>query len=173
MVSCGTLITDPNICAMLFNIVFPWIFSFAIIYGIALRSNVFGSADTPAARGVSGIIGIVAGFFVVMTAGPSIGAFLASLSEAVVVFLSVLVGIVLVFAVINPKLLEALSGKEGLAIAAILILIAGIIISGYSTNFAFITLSGDLLALIIILIIIGALVWFVTAAPGEKPKEQQ
>ena len=164
MVSCAPLIASQSICELLFNTVFPWVFSFAIIYGLALRSNVFGGPETPAARGVSGIIGLVAGFLIVMAFGSSFGAFLAAVNGTIVMFAAVLLGIVLLFAMINPTLLGDFKGKQGLAVAAVLILIAGAIVSSFSLpTFSAIAFGQDMLALIIILIVVGTIVWFVSA----------
>ncbi len=175
MVTCGNIITDPNICSMLFNTVFPWIFSFAIFYGLLIKSEIFGGADKPVARGVSGIIGIVAGFLIVVSFGPAFGAFLASVSGTIVMFASVIIGIVMLFTIINPDLLKG-KGEFSwakLSVVAAIILIAGAIISGYSwPTFTFMTFGTDLLALAIILIIIGVLVWFVTATGGGGTSEE-
>lgn len=181
MVSCAPLIASQSICELLFNTVFPWIFSFAIFYGLLIKSNVFGNADSAVARGTSGIISIVAGFLIVIAFGPSFGAFLAAVNGTIVMFASVIIGIVMLFAIINPNLLALKKGKDekegpgwkNLAVVAAIILIAGAIISGFSLpTFTFMTFGMDLLALAIILIVIGALVWFVTATGPREKKEE-
>jgi len=168
MVYSFPLITDPNV--LLYQVVFPWIFCFAIIYGLLLRSKIFGEATDKTARGVSGIIGLVAGYLIVMGFGPSIGAFLANISASTVMFLTVIMGIVLVITLINP---DFLTGKElkkvsptSIGILVVIIVAAWLILSGVGSGIGWYNLyffQQDLLALIIVLIVIGIMMWFVTS----------
>ncbi|MCD6274798.1 MAG: hypothetical protein J7J15_02110 [Candidatus Aenigmarchaeota archaeon] len=168
MVYSFPLITDPNV--LLYQVVFPWIFCFAIIYGLLLRSKIFGEANDKTARGVSGIIGLVAGYLIVMGFGSSIGTFLANISASTVMFLTVIMGIVLVITLINP---DFLTGKElkkvsptSIGILVVIIVAAWLILSGIGSGIGWYNLYSfqqDILALIIVIIIIGIMMWFVTS----------
>jgi len=161
MVYCEPLITDPNICNILVNVILPWIFSFAIIYGLVLRSKAFGDSADATNRGISGLMGAAGAFLIVLAVGPTIGAFLTSVSVTIVMYAAVILGIVMLFAIINPDLLREFTGTKGLIIIVSLILIGGLFGGLYSSMTA-IQVTQDLIVLIITLLLFIGIVWFVT-----------
>ena len=160
-------IADQSICSLLYEVVFPWIFCFAVIFGLLLRSKIFGKEDNKTARGVSAIIGLVAGYLIVFGFGQTIGAFLAGITAGTVMFATVIIGIVLLITIINPEILSKYEGgwKSWVVIGGI-ILVAWLVLGGATIGFSY-QLTQDLIALIIILGVIGAVVWFVSAT-GDK-----
>jgi len=172
MVTCEPLITDPSICNFLVGTILPWIFSFAIVYGLVLRSKVFGEASDAVARGISGIIGAVAAFLVTMAAGPSIGNFLTTISGSVVMYAAVILGIVMLFAIVNPELLRKYEGGKGLALIVCIIAVAGLVISYLTPGATPLRISQDLIVLIITLIVIAGVVWFAVGLEGKKEEQQ-
>ena len=179
-------ITAPGICRMLYEVIFPWIFCFAIIFGLLIRSKIFGTdTNDQTNRGVSAIIGLVAGFLIVMGFGPSMGIFLASVSASTVMFLAVVMGIILVITMINPGFVYG--GGEGkvtwksAGIIGLIIVVAWLIISGSGSGlgwYSWYSIQQDLLALAIVIIVIGLMMWFVMgstgggAAPSGNEKQQ-
>ncbi len=182
---CG-FIAKPSVCRILYEFAFPWIFSFAIIFGLLLRSKIFGTSDDKTARGVSGIIGLVAGFLIVMTYGPTIGAFLAGITGTTVMYLTVIMGLILIITIVKPDWIigtgkdlgegkgkdTGFSGWHAWALIIGLVILAWIIINGYvgGMNWFYFGFTQDLIALIIIFIVIGAMMWFITNT--ETPKNE-
>ena len=167
---CG-FIADPNVCRILYEFAFPWIFCFAIFFGLLLRAKIFGDSDDKTARGVSGIIGLVAGFLIVMAFGPTMGAFLSGITAATVMYLTVIMGLILIITIIKPEWLHKFEGWHAWALIIGLVIIAWMIINGAvgGINWFYFGLTQDLIALIIIFIVIGAMMWFITNT--ETPKE--
>jgi hypothetical protein len=173
MVSCAPLILDPSICNFLVGTIFPWIFSFAIVYGLVLRSKVFGETADTVARGVAGLIGVVVAFLVTMAAGPTIASFLTSVSGTVIMYATIILGIVMLFAIVNPGLLGEFKEWKGLAIIIVLILIAGLIVSGFTPGITTIQITQDLAVLLVTLLLLAGIVWFVTRGGGTPaPKTE-
>jgi len=174
MATCAPLISDPNICNILVGTILPWVFSFAIVYGLILRSKVFGEPSDPVSRGISGIIGVVAAFLITLTAGPAIGGFLTAISGTVVMYAAVILGMVMLFAIINPGLLRSYSGGKSLALIIAIIIVAGLIISFYTPGTTSFRITQDLVVLIITLLVIVGIVWLVVGGKsGNSPAPSQ
>ncbi|OYT43358.1 MAG: hypothetical protein B6U88_01230 [Candidatus Aenigmarchaeota archaeon ex4484_56] len=167
MVYACAFIADQSVCSLLYEVVFPWIFCFAVIFGLLLKSKIFGKEDNKTARGVSAIIGLVAGYLIVIGFGSTIGAFLAGVTAGTVMFATVIIGIVLLITIINPGILSKYKGKEAWVVIGGIILIAWFVLSGATIGFGY-QLTQDLIALIIILGVIGAVAWFVNATGSKK-----
>ncbi|OYT42767.1 MAG: hypothetical protein B6U88_02825 [Candidatus Aenigmarchaeota archaeon ex4484_56] len=163
MVYACAFIADQSVCSLLYEVVFPWIFCFAVIFGLLLRSEIFGKENNKTARGVSAIIGLVAGYLIVMGFGSTIGAFLAGITAGTVMFATVIIGIVLLITIINPEILSEYEegGWKSWVVIGGIILIAWLVLSGATIGLSY-QLTQDLIALIIILGVIGAVAWFVS-----------
>ncbi len=177
---CG-FIASPSVCRILYEFAFPWIFCFAIFFGLLLRAKIFGVDDdgkaTKTARGVAGIIGLVAGFLIVMSFGPAMGTFISGITATTVMYLTVIMGLILIITIVKPDWIigtgKGEPGKEdtgfkgGHAWALIigLVILAWMIINGYvgGINWFYFGLTQDLIALIIIFIVIGAIMWFINS----------
>ncbi|MCK4429334.1 MAG: hypothetical protein KAU95_03080 [Candidatus Aenigmarchaeota archaeon] len=168
---CG-FIADPNLCRILYEMVFPWIFCFAMIFGLLIRSKIFGEDKT--ARGVSGIIGLIAGYLIIMTYGPAMGGFLATMTGGTVMFATVLMGIILVITMINPAFIEGFSKEHSLKAVGLIValcVIAWLILGGSvgGMNWYSMYLTQDLAAFVIILIVVGIMAWFIGITDGGAP----
>jgi len=171
---CG-FIANPNVCRILYEFAFPWIFSFAIIFGLLLRSKIFGTSDDKTARGVSGIIGLVAGFLIVMTYGPTIGAFLAGITGTTVMYLTVIMGLILIITIVKPDWIDKFEGWHAWALIIGLVIITWLIINGSVSgmNWFYFGFTQDLIALIIIFIVIGAMMWFINSTDGNGGNNEE
>ncbi|MCK4729867.1 MAG: hypothetical protein KAT28_00970 [Candidatus Aenigmarchaeota archaeon] len=176
---CG-FIASPSVCRILYEFAFPWIFCFAIFFGLLLRAKIFGPSEDKTARGVSGIIGLVAGFLIVMAYGSTMGAFLAGITAGTVMYLTVIMGLILVITIVKPEWIEKFEGKSAWALIIGLVVITWMIINGVvgGMNWFYFGLTQDLIALIIIFIVIGAMMWFInntetkpTPPAGKKQGE--
>lgn len=81
-----------------FEFLLPWLFAFAIVFGLLIKAHIFGDAN----KKVSGVLAIVIAFFVAAFAGPQMAAYFTVLFAGfstvaaailVVVLLVALVGI--------------------------------------------------------------------------------
>lgn len=162
---------------MLYNIIFPWVISFAIIFGLLMKTAIFG--DGKDARGVSGLIALAIGFFVSAYSpwGSTIGGFFIASSGTLMMFLMVILGLLLIIGLINPDYLkEYLSGPKGLIYLVALVLIAWALLGGWlGGGISFYALiKQDIFALAIILAVVGAMWWFVMQGDdgdGKKKKK--
>ncbi|MGC9310277.1 MAG: hypothetical protein ACP5E4_00980 [Candidatus Aenigmatarchaeota archaeon] len=176
---CANIGLSANLCGMLYNTIFPWVLTFAVIFGLLMKSKVFGETGKDA-RGVSGIIALVMGFLVtafVPGYGQTIGSFFINTSGTLMMFLMVILGLLLVIGLVNKDYLSNyLTGTKGLIYLVAIVLIAWMLLGGWlGGGVSFYALfKQDLFALIIILAVIAAMWYFVmggdTGTPGEKPE---
>lgn len=66
------------------NFLLPWIFTFAIVYGLLSKANIFGTAN----QKISVALSFVIAFFVTVTGGPQIGAFFINLFGGAATFIA-------------------------------------------------------------------------------------
>lgn len=171
--ACTILGLSGPLCTMLYEMIFPWVFTFAIIFGLLIKSGIFG--DDKTARGVSGIIAVVLGFFLTAFTpwGSTVGMFFINASGITVMFLTAILGILLVLTLINPQLFKGGITTKMFIPALIVIFIAWLLLGGLTGGIGWYgSFAGqDLVALLIILAVIGAMMWFVTSSEsGDKPK---
>ncbi len=175
--ACTVLGLSGQLCTMLYEVIFPWVLTFAIIFGLLIKTGLFkGQSDDKTARGVSGIISLVIGFFLVAFTpwGSSIGQFFVMASGTTMMFLMVILGIMLVIGLFSPKLLEAGTGWKGPATLIGIVFVAWLLLGGAfggGTSWFYYGMWNDIVALVIILIVIGLMMWFVTSGGGEGKDE--
>ena len=80
---------------------------------------------------------------------------------------SVILGIVMLFAIVNPELLRGYTGGKGLALIVCIIAVAGLVISYLTPGATPLRISQDLIVLIITLIVIAGVVWFAVGLEGK------
>ncbi len=180
-IACTTLGISGQLCTLLYELIFPWVLTFAIIFGLLMKTGLFGESSEPTARGASGLIALALGFFLVSFTpwGSSVGQFFISASGMTMMFLVAVLGIVLVIELAAPGYLNEL--KEGKKVLPLIIIIfaAWAILggltggAGWYSGFA----GQDLVALIIILAVIGLMMWFVIGTgqggAGGKTEEKK
>jgi hypothetical protein len=151
---------------MLYELIFPWVLTFAIVFGLLIKTKLFGTDQT--GRGVSGIISLALGFFLVAFTpwGSSVGQFFISASGITVMFLIAILGIALVVELAAPKYMEELEGGKKTLALIIIIFAAWVILGGLTGGVGWYSgfAGQDLVALIIILAVIGVMMWFVTSS---------
>ena len=152
---CG-FIASPSVCRILYEFAFPWIFCFAIFFGLLLRAKIFGDEKDKTARGVSGIIGLVAGFLIVMAFGPAMGAFLSGITAATVMYLTVIMGLILVITIVKPDWIDKFDGWHAWALIIGLVILAWMVINSVTmgVNWFYFGFTQDLIALIIMVMLL-------------------
>lgn len=159
----------------LFQYLFPFLLSLAIVYGAL--SYALGDKLK---KGPVGLISIVLSFFVMLYASsePMIVGFFATLGGTTLIVASGFLVIVILLGLAGFKLHEVFSGdymKWFLVFAVILI---GVILFFGASGGNFINVPGfivnsDFTVFIIVILIIALAMWFMTKeGGGEKPKEE-
>jgi len=178
--ACTVLGISGQLCTMLYELIFPWVLTFAIIFGLLIKSGIFKTEDTKTSRGVPGIISLALAFFLVQFTpwGSSIGQFFVAASGTTMLFLTAVLGIMLVITLISPKTVseEFMKGWKAPVTIIVILIAAWLIIGGAfggGINWYYTGMMQDLVALVIILIMIGAVMWFVTSGTKEEEKQKQ
>ncbi len=168
--ACTILGLTGQMCGLLYELIFPWVLTFAIIFGLLMRTKLFGEPDSSTARGASGLIALALGFFLVSFTpwGSSVGQFFISASGMTMIFLVAILGIVLVVELAAPDYLKNLTGGTKALSLIIIIFAAWVILGGLTGGVTWYSgfAGQDLVALIIILAVIGVMMWFVTSTGG-------
>lgn len=170
---CTYLGLSSGLCNMLFEVIFPWILSFAIIYGLLELSKPFG---TTGGR-INGIVALVLGFFVTAF-NPwrgSIGAFFTVASGTIMMFLVAILGLILVASLAGWNFFKEWrdhSGGKGFIVLIVLIFIAWLLLSGWLGGglSVYSMFKQDTMALIVLVAVIAAMWWFVGAGSKEQTK---
>lgn len=154
-----------------YGFLLPWIFTFAIVYGLLMKTSMFGGAH----KQVSVALSFVIAFFVTGVGGPELALFFTSLFGGASVFLAGILVIILFVALLGYE------GKAGKAAyghwaALILVIIIGIILFLGSTGtfVGAIFLDATTATVIFWLIIIIVAAFLITKggqAPTQKGKE--
>jgi hypothetical protein len=144
----------------------PWIFTFAIVYGLLLKLDLFGGDS----KKISGALAFVMAFFVTGVGGPQLALFFTSLFGGASMFLAGILVIILFATLVGVKA-ERYSNLGALAI----VIIAGIVLFlGSSGQFIAISFIGpDIASAIFWLVIIIVAIYFVmheTAPKGGTKK---
>ncbi|MBI4894972.1 MAG: hypothetical protein HY831_00630 [Candidatus Aenigmarchaeota archaeon] len=146
-----------------YDFLLPWIFTFAVVYGLLIVANIFG----PVNKKISAALALVAAFFVTAFAGRQLAAFFITLfGNATVILAGILVIILLLVMVgFDHK------AKLGRSSVMIVLIIIGVILFIVSTGAAsgigyWGLLSPDMIALIIVLIVIIAAVYMIMREDG-------
>ena len=82
-----------------FEFLLPWLFTFAVVYGLLAKADLFGGANTR----VSALIGIIAAFFITPYAGPWLASYFSTIFAGASVILAAILTVVLFAAMIGIK----------------------------------------------------------------------
>ncbi len=147
-----------------YNFLLPWLFTFAIVYGLLIKANLFGDAN----KKVSGALAFVIAFFVTGLAGPAMAAFFISIFGGASIFLAGILVIILFLAMVGWT--PPGKGGSGWKVALIILVVIGVILFLVATG-SFVTgvaLNDTTIAAIFVIVIIGIAMWFITKEEGEK-----
>lgn len=150
-----------------YGFLLPWLFTFAIVYGLLAKLDIFGKKNDK----ISLALAFVIAFFVTGAAGPQLAAFFINLFGGASVYLAGILVIILFMAMLGYKL-EKLQHN----IYVIVVIIIGILLflgsSGYFTGYVVLDSSVATLAFWLIIIVIA--VYMIVHEPPkaeEKKKE--
>lgn len=143
----------------------PWIFTFAIVYGLLMKLEVFGDQK----KKIAGALAFVIAFFVTGVGGPQLAFFFTSLFGGASMFLAGILVIILFATLLGVK------GKlTNLAALVVVIIIGVALFLASSGQFIAVSVIGpDIASAIFWLVIIIVAIYFVMheAVPeaGKKP----
>jgi len=164
---CTSLGISGQLCSMLYMVIFPWVLTFAVVFGLLIKSKLFEGKDDKSntSRGVSGLVALAIGFFVtafVPGYGGLIGNFFINMSGNLMMILFVILGIMLVISLTGVKILNDKSGTwSNLLFLLGIVVVAWFLLGNIFGRLSFSALVGqDAFALVIILAIIGGMWWF-------------
>ena len=172
-----------TLCQLLYEQVLPFLFSFAVIYALVLKTKVLGEESKPYVRGAAAIVSLVLSFFLITTTPYSLGLgttfaqLFANVSGTTVTFLVVILGVLIIlglFGIGSEELQEAKNWKKfiipGIIILFVLWVLGGGAVWGYWTYSIY-----DIIWTVIILGIVLFAVWLVVGGGKEEgaPQQQQ
>jgi len=143
-----------------FEFLLPWLFVFAIVFGLLTRVGLFGEAN----KRVSGIIAIVLAFFITPFAGPALTSYFATLSAGTAIILAALLTVVLFAAMFGLGMEELKSKKYAfpimIVIAAVIFFIA---LGGKMLN---LTIGSSTLTIVFIVALVIGAIWYISGGTG-------
>ncbi len=152
-----------------YDFILPWLFAFAVIYGLLVKSKVIADEKKP---GVNGLIAIVIAFFLTAYTpyGTTLGVWFTEVFGMGVLFIAILLIIVLFAAIFGITEFKTENLKGYVPILAILLLIwlfwtgwigvSGAVPIGIS--------AGELTATLFVVAVFIIAIWFVTWEKGSK-----
>lgn len=156
-----------------FDFLLPWLFTFAVVFGILNKAGLFGDKDN---RRISAAIALVAAFFVTGFAGQQLANFFISIfGGAAMIFAGILVIMIFIGLVgHDPKSLAKTGSLVVLIIVGIVLWLLSV---GVAKGVGFLpVLSPDLIAFVLVIVVIVLAVWVIVRegkpeAAGKKPGE--
>ena len=169
-----------TLCQLLYEQVLPFLFSFAVIYALVLKTKVLGEESKPYVRGAAAIVSLVLSFFLITTTPYSLGLgttfaqLFANVSGTTVTFLVVILGVLIIlglFGIGSTELQEAKNWKKFI-IPGIIILFVLWVLGGGAAGYGMYSIY-DIVWTVIILGIVLYAVWLVVGEGKTEDKEKE
>ncbi len=138
------------------NFMLPWIFTFAIVYGLLFKAKIFGDANAK----VSVALAFVLAFFVTASGGPQIGAFFMSLFGGAATFIAGILVIVLFITLVGYKTPD--SDKTPAIVIGVLVILGVILFLVSQGPVSGFRLDQDTASLIFWGVLILAVIYYMT-----------
>jgi len=133
----------------------PWIFTFAIVYGLLSKANIFGGDN----KRISAALAFVVAFFVTAVGGPQLALFFTSIFGGASMFLAGILVIILFLAMLGRPIGEL--HKNMWAVAAVVILGIMLFLASSGQFVSVAVIGPDIAGLVFWLIIIVVAIYFV------------
>ena len=145
-----------------YNLILPWIFTFAVVFGLLVKINLFGDQVN---KRVSAALAFVIAFFVTGFAGPQLASFFITIFGGASIVIAGILVILLFLAMAGW--IPTMQGPKGtgwkaalailIAIGVLLFLLSsGVIVTG-------VALTSDIVLFIFVIVIIVLAIYFITA----------
>ena len=143
-----------------YGFLLPWLFSFAIVYGLLMKAKLFGDAS---AR-VNIALAFVVAFFVTGLGGPMLASFFVNLFGGAAIFLAGILVFLLFVTLVGTKN-SYHTGYLGFIVILIVAVVLFLTSSGTFSGFVF--LDSGTTALLFWLVVIIAAAWLITRESGS------
>ncbi len=134
-----------------FGFLLPWVFIFAVVYGLLTKSKFFDNAR------ISGVIALVFAFFVIGFGGPWLAGFFVNLFGYAAVIIAGILVIALFVTMSGGNFSKLFDNK---AAAAVLVGV-GIIVMFVAIGGSFVVVSDAVIGIIFIIILMALAVYFI------------
>ncbi len=139
-----------------FNFFLPFLFVFAVLYGLLLKSHALGEDAK-----VAGVVSLAMAFLTIGFGGPLLGAFFINLAGTAAILLSGVLIIILVVGLAGGKLSDVTAGKGVTAImAGVTIIIVYSMYQSLTNN----SLDNALATTVLMVVLLLGAVMFITGA---------
>ena len=149
-----------------YNFLLPWLLTFAIVYGLLFKANLFGDVN----KKVSGILAIVIAFFVTFYSGPVMATYFTTIFAGFATVAAAILVVVMMVALVGFKM--QWEGSKNIRYGTVAVLIAiGVVLFMISAGASWLrwTLwSNSYVTAIFIILLILAAVAFVMGGDDEK-----
>ncbi len=143
-----------------YGFLLPWIFTFAIVYGLLSKLTLFGSDKSPK---INIALSFVIAFFVTASAGPQLASFFINLFGGAATYLAGILVILLFISMVGFKMENA----NHIVVVLILVVIGALLFIGSTGAFVgSVVIGSDIAVLVFWLIIIAAAVYMITKGGG-------
>ena len=149
-----------------YDFLLPWLFTFAIVYGLLVKANIFGSVN----QRISGILAFIIAFFVSAYRGPDLASYFVNIFGGSSIIIAAILSIMLFAVLIGFSGQVFAGGKHKYGLWAVIII--GILLFATSAggDFIGIRLGSSMITMIMVLVLLIAVVAFITS--GEKAEEK-
>jgi hypothetical protein len=142
-----------------YGFLLPWIFTFAIVYGLLLKLNVFEKKEK-----ISLALAFVIAFFVTGAAGPQMAAFFINLFGGAAMYLAGILVLILFMTLVGYDF-KKLSG--GIYIIVIIVIAIALFLGSTGMFVGHIVIGSDIATLAFWLIIIAIAVYMIAGKSGD------
>ncbi len=151
------------------NFLLPWIFTFAIVYGILYKAKIFGEVNAK----ISVALAFVIAFFVTATGGPQMGAFFMNLFGGAATFIAGILVIILFITMTGYVTPE--KDRTKTAVLAVLVILGVILFLVSQSSVSGFKLDQDTASLIFWAVVVLAVIYYVAhegnvTATGQQAK---
>lgn len=148
-----------------YGFLLPWIFTFAIVYGLIVKANIFGGETKKIAAALS----LVAAFFVSAIGGPQLALFFTSLFGGAAIFLAGILVVILFIAMVYTKEVKT----ESYAVIGFLVLLGVFLFLSSTGTILGISIDNQTATLIFWGAILLAVVWYLMKGESGQPAGAQ
>src|SRR3989338_9996603 len=144
-----------------YGFILPFLFSFAIVYGLLLKTPLFGKNER-----IAPILALVVAFFVTAVGGPTLAAFFTNLFGGASMFLGGILVVILLVTLVSGK-----SQTMNLAVIVITVLIGAFLFlsSSSATGFIGIAVDSTTATLAFALVVILIAIYYITRPEVTVP----
>ncbi len=148
-----------------YGFILPFIFTFAIVYGLLIKAAIFGKNER-----VAPMLSLVIAFFVTAVGGPTLAAFFTNLFGGASMFLGGILVVVLLVTLVSGG---TITKATNLAVIVITVLIGAFLFlsSSSATGFIGIAVDSTTATLAFALVVILIAIYYITRPEGATAKK--